>query len=528
MVGAGIGGLTAAALLAKTGLRVCVLEMDTRPGGYLAGFTRGDFVFDTAIHWLNQCGPGGIVKRIFDLIAPGAPTAPPLRRIRRYRGDSFDYLLTSEPDRLRGELVAAHPEQRAGLDRFFSAARGIGDAFVELSRRLRARETMGALEKVAYGAAMAKVGLAFARYVTMTTEDAARRHFAAPILERVYCSEARVLSCLTPVGWAYHGDYQVPPAGGSREFPRFLARACQDRGGRVFYKARVDRILLAGRRVAGVEVTVGRRAPERRTIRCRYVLAACDLETLYERMLPPGTIDADLCRRIREADLYDSTVTLSMGLDVPPAELGLGEELVLLSRDDVSRTDHNAGDPHKAAISVLAPSLRDPTLAPSGKGTLTCYTTANIGYGDRWQTGANYERGPAYTAFKRAYADVILDRVSSALRIDLRRHIEICEIATPVTHRRYTGNRDGTIMAAKPTRENYRNKVAHYLTPVENLYLAGHWAEYGGGIPVAVRAGANSAMLVMRRERPVAFRTVADVIDHRREIDEVDPADLTG
>ncbi|PWT71038.1 MAG: NAD(P)/FAD-dependent oxidoreductase, partial [Bacteroidetes bacterium] len=60
VIGAGVGGLTAGALLSKAGFTVCVLERETRLGGYLAGFRRGNFRFDTAIHWLNQCGPEGL------------------------------------------------------------------------------------------------------------------------------------------------------------------------------------------------------------------------------------------------------------------------------------------------------------------------------------------------------------------------------------------------------------------------------------------------------------------------------------
>ena len=62
VIGAGVGGLTAAALLSKAGLSVCVLEMADHSGGYLAGFRRKHFLFDTAIHWLNQCSPGGMAS----------------------------------------------------------------------------------------------------------------------------------------------------------------------------------------------------------------------------------------------------------------------------------------------------------------------------------------------------------------------------------------------------------------------------------------------------------------------------------
>ncbi|MBS1975514.1 MAG: NAD(P)/FAD-dependent oxidoreductase, partial [Bacteroidetes bacterium] len=68
VIGAGVGGLTAGALLSKAGLSVCVLEKEPHPGGYLAGFRRKDFRFDTAVHWLNQCRKNGMVFKIFDIL----------------------------------------------------------------------------------------------------------------------------------------------------------------------------------------------------------------------------------------------------------------------------------------------------------------------------------------------------------------------------------------------------------------------------------------------------------------------------
>ncbi len=523
VIGAGMGGLTAAALLSKAGLDVCVLEMDARPGGYLAGFRRKKFTFDSAIHWLNQCGPRGGVRKILDFVGPGAPETPPLRRIRRYRGDSFDYLLTENPDALRDAMIADHPDQAQGLRKFFSGAKTIGAAFADMSLNSRAMETMSMMEKARYGMKMTRTGLTFARYAGRQTEAGVDKLYSAPILKRMFCSELRLLSCLVQVGWAYEGDYQIPPAGGSQAFPRFLSRATESFGSRVIYKAKVDRIVLDGNKVAGVEVVVGIREPQRHTIACKYVLAACDLEAVYERMLPKGTIDPALLEKLREADLYDSALTISLGLSAPARELGFDEELIMLTRDDVSRVDHNAGDPEKSAINILAPSVRDPTMAPAGKGTLTILATANIAYADNWKTGPNYARGEAYEAFKTQYADVILDRVAASLSPRLRDSIELCDIATPITHHRYTGNRGGSLMGARPTRENMRRKIAHYLTSVDNLLLAGHWAEYGGGVPVAVRAGSNSALLVLQRERPAAYEILRDVLDGRRAPDDVDP-----
>jgi prolycopene isomerase len=83
IIGAGIGGLTAAALLSKLGFSVCVLEKEPHVGGYLAGFKRKGFRFDTAIHWLNKCNEKGLVSRLFDVLGKDHPIEIPQIRSKK-------------------------------------------------------------------------------------------------------------------------------------------------------------------------------------------------------------------------------------------------------------------------------------------------------------------------------------------------------------------------------------------------------------------------------------------------------------
>src|SRR5690349_11473386 len=129
IIGAGVGGLTAAAVLSKAGFSVCVLEKEPHVGGYLAGFRRHHFRFDTAIHWLNQCAPEGMVCQLFDAIGNDHPTPIPQIRIRRYKGDTFDYLLTNDPNEWRNQLIAEFPHEKKGIERFFKAAWKLGRSF---------------------------------------------------------------------------------------------------------------------------------------------------------------------------------------------------------------------------------------------------------------------------------------------------------------------------------------------------------------------------------------------------------------
>ena len=508
VIGAGLGGLTAAALLAKAGREVVVVEPELRPGGDLAGFSRREFVFDSSIHWLNQCGPGGFVHKIMSWIGDDFPVCKPLRSIRRYKGGSFDYLLTDTPDDLRGQLIADMPGDRRGLVRMFDDARVIGDRMARYAHLMRSTQTMDRWERLQRGIRMAAWGIPFARFYNKSAVEGLARYVPSGRLSEIFCSEEALLAVLVPLGWAYGRDFQTPPRGGSQVIPQWLVGRIRASGSEVVMRKRVEEILLDGGRAAGVRLASGE------TIRARWVLAACDLETVYTKMLPAGIVPARLLEKLRVGEVYDSSLTVSVGLDCPVEDLGFGEEMLCLYRDGVTRQEQHGGDPHKSGLTVLVPTVRDPSLAPAGKGTLTVYCGATLEQHDHWHTGPNLERGAAYRTFKHDYARILLDRVEAAVAPGLQDHIEVLDVATPVTHWRYTGNKRGSIMAGRPSKANIKAKIAHYRTPVRNLLLAGHWAEYGGGVPIATKAGTNASLLVLRETDRRAFEKLVAVTDH--------------
>jgi prolycopene isomerase len=515
VIGAGIGGLTTAALLGRAGLEVCLLESGAKPGGYIAGFERRGFSFDTAVHWLNQCGPGGMVRRVFDYIDADAPATPPMRRIKRYRGERFDYLLTNDPDDLRGDLLRDFPEDRAGLRSFFATARRLGEAFSRFGVNMRARETRTLLDNLRALFRMTAAGIPFMRVSGVPADEGLRRFFSGPILDVMWRSEAGVIACLMPVAWAYAGNYQRPPSGGSRRLVTWMAEVCDDAEVHVSYRTRAERIVLDGRRATGVRFSRDRDRGALDEIRCRHVVAACDGRIVYRDLLPAGATSPRFRERVEAAETYDSALSVFLGLDSPIENLGMDEEIVHITRSGISRAEHTGGDPEKTEINVLAPSIADPALAPAGKATLILHAPGRIEDNDHWRTGPDLARTDAYYELKQRFTDVMIDRVERNMGIDLRSRIEVCDTATPVTLGRYTGSLDGAIMGFKPTFVNVRARLARLITPVPNVLVGSQWAMVGGGLPAAVCAGANAAAYILKAQRPAAFAELRDVMDGR-------------
>ena len=75
VVGAGIGGLTAGALLAKHGYGVTIFDQAIVPGGCASTFKRRGFTFDVGATQVAGLEPGGIHHRIFEELAIAPPKA---------------------------------------------------------------------------------------------------------------------------------------------------------------------------------------------------------------------------------------------------------------------------------------------------------------------------------------------------------------------------------------------------------------------------------------------------------------------
>ena len=511
VIGAGAGGLTAAGLLAKAGLSTMVFESNPQIGGYLAGFQRNGFHFNTSIEWLNQCGPSGFVYNLFRHIGDGFPECPPMQNIRRFKSDSFDYLLSSNPEELREKLIRDFPGDARGIRAFFSDAKRLGERLNLLNLKTVGHETMSWHEQLRYGLGMLCWSLPIMRYMNTPIAKGLRRYFRCGA-QKIFNSQESLIGVMVSIAWASSGNIQSMPRGGSKAIAQWLHDRIVAAGSKVVVNQRVERILLDDRQQAcGVLLADGRQ------VHARFVIAACDLQTLYEKMLPTGVIPERLLKALRNADLHHSCFSIFLGLTCNPASLGFGEENLHLTRSDVTRAEQSSGDPHLTMISVNAPSLRDPSLAPLGKGTLTIHCPAYFDDAQQWHTDAGLERGEAYQRYKKAYANILLDRIEASVAPGLRQHIEVMEIATPITYWRYTGNTKGSISAAKPTFKNIYSGVAHHQTSIKNLLVGGHCGEYGGGVPIAVKSGINASLIVMKELAPSAYQQLRELLSGNTE-----------
>jgi phytoene dehydrogenase-like protein len=125
VIGSGFGGLTAASLSAKAGLRSIVFEQHTRPGGCAGDFAMEGFWFPAGATVVTGLESGGILSKVFaalELESPGIPLDPSI--VLHTGGRALPYW--ANRDRWQDEFAKAFPNAPEGYRRFWDWAGDIG------------------------------------------------------------------------------------------------------------------------------------------------------------------------------------------------------------------------------------------------------------------------------------------------------------------------------------------------------------------------------------------------------------------
>ncbi len=108
------------------------------------------------------------------------------------------------------------------------------------------------------------------------------------------------------------------------------------------------------------------------------------------------------------------------------------------------------------------------------------------------------QKGVNWHAEKKRIGDLMIARAASVMG-DFTKHIGVCDIASPDTIERYTGNTAGALYGFENTHDLYGQSKLPVTTYISNLYQAGHWTKAGGGIYNVITSGRTAASCILDR-----------------------------
>lgn len=482
VIGAGIGGLVAANLLARGGLSVLVVEQHYMVGGYCSIFRRDGFTFDASTHFYPMVGnretePGRLL----------ADLGVAVRWLQMNPVDVFHF-----PDNTRFEvpidfetylarLHAGFPHAVSGLSEFFAAAREANTAGLlgyfrgQRSARLERWESWTVRDALDRFIPDRKLQL-------LLTADCPHWGSSPQRTSFVFDSMLRLAYFL--------GNYY--PEGSSQAFTDDLARCLEERDGEILTSTAALRIVTSARRAEAVEIETSRGAlAGRRTIRCDHVVANGDLvHTLGDLLRESPAAAAVLRSTVRMRPSFPCFLT-HLGLaGVPRSEIEAvqGYYWNEWNPDEVGRG--------ALACKVFSPTLFDPGLAPPGGQIVILQKVVEIDPAsteDPARRKAEVERG-VLREFER-----ILPGVSRA--------IVSRSTASDRTAERFTRNRGGAMLGWEMSPDQLGANRPDVASPFDNLHFVGHWTRPGGGVaPVIVSAMRASEAILSGRRSTLAGR----------------------
>ena len=364
VVGAGVGGLAAAARLAHAGFEVDVFEKHPGPGGRCGQLRQDGFTFDTGPTILLM---PEVLARTFEAVGARLSDYLTLERChpnyRLHFPDGTGLTLQSDLQALSAELERLVPGSAPGFLRFLALS---GRMYRTSLERFVLRNFDGPAQFLGGGNLRHLLALrahrSLARVVRGFLED--ERLQAAVTFQTMYLGmspyQAPAMYGLLPYSEMGVGVYFA--RGGLYALPLGLERLARALGARFHYRAEVRRILSSPAAVQGVELKDGTH------VRADLVLCNADLPWAYRTLLDKAHTRLPRASRLHYTS---SAYVLYLGLDTQLG--GLGHHSVFLGRDyRASFRDifHRHRVPLDPSFYVAVPNRTDASLAPPGKDSL--------------------------------------------------------------------------------------------------------------------------------------------------------------
>jgi len=481
VVGAGIGGITAAIHLAKRGLKVTVIEKNVRPGGRCDRISRDGHHFDT--------GPTLLVMPLlyeseFAALGTSLHEMLELQRVDPTYHLVFDdgsgLALTSNMKFLSEQLESIEPGSFQGLLRYMDE----GHRHYHLATEklvypdFRKASDFFKLEHIPL---LQQVKPLAKHYANMSHYFDDPRLKAAFTFQDVYMGlspfEAPATFSMMPYTELAHGVWY--PKGGMYQVVEALMSLAREAGVEFIFNTPVEQIGLNGKSARGLVI-------DGKLLESDAVLANADLPYVYRNLLPQNGRAEKLNRKRYSC----SVISFFWGVDqpyesLPPHTLFLADDY----RENFDSIIRDLDLPANPSLYVHAPARLDPTMAPNGQDTLI----AIVPVGHMSENGAQ-----DWVAIRDQAREHVFRRLRSIGINDLEEHIKFEMNFTPLSWRkRYNlvkGSTHG--LCHNLTQLGYfrpDNRHPQY----HNLYFTGASTRPGTGLPTAMVSGHQSAQRIL-------------------------------
>ncbi|XP_060043305.1 all-trans-retinol 13,14-reductase isoform X2 [Erinaceus europaeus] len=454
VIGSGFGGLAAAAILAKAGKRVLVLEQHTKAGGCCHTFGKNGLEFDTGIHYIGGMQEGNISRFILDQITEGQLDWAPL-------SSPFDIMVLEGPSgRKEFPMYSGKKAYVQGLKEKFPQEEAAIDKYMELVKVVASRSIHAIMLKIfplPVVQLLDKCGLLtrfspFLRASTQSLAEVLQQLPASPELQAVLAyifptygvipSQTSFSMHALLVNHYLNGAFY--PRGGSSEIAFHTIPVIQRAGGAVLTRATVQSVLLD---------SDGK---------------ACGVKRQLKMVRPSlSMMSIFICLRGTKEELGLKSTNYYVYFDT---------DIDKAMNQYYSMPKEKALE-HIPFLFIASSSAKDPTWEERfpDRSTMIVLVPTVFKWFEEWKEEPNGKRGSDYETVKNSFAEASLS-VIMKLFPQLQAKVDSVIVGSPLTNQFYLAATQGSCYGADHDLGRLHPFAMASLraqSPIPNLYLTG-------------------------------------------------------
>jgi phytoene dehydrogenase-like protein len=497
VIGAGNGGLVAAARVAMKGAKVLLIEQHNLPGGFASSFVRGRFEFETSLHELydystpeNKGGIRILFEDRLNIDAEFVPVPEAYRLIVTNPDEKIDAVLPFGINEFIEAIEKEVPGSRDSVKKFFELGKEIDEATTYIGKTrgnpdqdVLLREHTNFLRTAAYPIKDVQDALNIPEKARAIL-NAYWLYLGVPI-SRV---NTTIFASMV-YGYILKGAYI--PKMRSHEYTSAIDAKIREYDGVIEYNTRVEKILVKERQVVGIQTDKGE------IINTNHVICNASQTLTYNKLIHPKSEVPEIAFKEINARTHGiTTFVVYMGLDTTAEKLGLKDYSYFIC--DTMDTDRL----YDSLIELNVPKVQAslclnnaiPDCSPSGTCIISITSAFRPGAWDK-------VKPEEYFDIKTRIAEGLIKNFENATGAQIMDHIEEIEIATPETFSRFTGTYNGVIYGYEldswdsiiPRLQNM-NDEKH----IEGLEFCGGFGKRGHGYSSSLKDGETAALFTIQ------------------------------
>lgn len=491
IVGGGIAGLSAGYYARMNGYRTSIFEMHSLPGGLCTAWERKGYKFDISMHMLTGAVSGPFHQMWRELGIPQKFEFHGHKHLSQIEGMGHKLFISTEKKKLENALIAISPQDEFLIREFTSLIFGKD---MMNAANLKPEALLTRKDKTRQFLAVFPLLRTMGKYGNLTIQQFAAK-FRSPFLRKAirFFIDAPGwpmvdFPIVAMAGFMRTGVIEAPaPLGGSQQVVYHMADLFRKAGGELHLNSKVVRLVLENNRVTGIEMEDGTRHM------ADQVIWAGDGHTLIYKILGGKYLGERITHMHKNWIPVKPIVHVMMGVNMDLSDephrliLESDEPIIIAGREQPWLTTIH--------------HCFDPSMAPKGKSAVEVWYDTEYEY---WEE--LYKDKTAYKAEKKRIADYTIRQLEKHWP-GFASKVEVTDVPTPATYKRYTGNWQGSPDGWYVTPENFRSMdPVRTLPGLEGLQMVGQWTGPFMGTVISSLSGRQAVQLMCRNEgKP--FRT---------------------